>query len=815
MSAETSTGAGLARGGPPRTSVADLRLAGPVAVTWIVVVVLVGVPQVGVVVAAVATAVAGLVSGALLFGSGPSATGPVGDGRYRAGWLRPARAVPVDAVRGTAALVLTTALLVALAAGAVAAGQGARAPAIVLDATDHRVETRVRLDRDLAADDRSVVGTLETVVVRAELHTGLRVPVRLVPPADEPRAPVVPAGALVTVRGQLQADDPGAPTSVVVFAQGPIETTAGPTGVLGVSAVARAAFVTVTTGLPEPGGALLRGLAIGDRSGLDPETEQAMETSALTHLTAVSGSNCAVVVALVVLLGRALGVPRIVRATVAVAVLLGFVVLVRPDPSITRAAVMAVVVLVVHLTGRPVRGVPLIAIAVLGMLVVDPWVARSFAFALSVLATTGIVVLAPPLTDLLARRTWPPVAAAVSVPVAAQIACWPVTIPLSPTVPTYAVPANLLAEFLAPVATVVGLGACLLAPLWPTGAGVLAGVGWVPAAAIGAVAHGAAALPVASVPWPSGTGGIVGAAAVSVALAVGVLAPGRVRRSLFVLAAVIAAVGVGSVAVPEVLVRGSVPTGWTIAMCDVGQGDATVLRSAGRTALVDTGDDPGRLRDCLALLGVDHLDLLVLTHFDRDHVGAVAEVSRQVDTALVGPVGRPADARVVSDLRAAQVDVRQAADGTSGLLGEARVARAVAAERGRARRQRGEHRPPGRPGAGRALPRVPQHGAARRPGRGRATPTPPDRGAGRARAGRRGQGRAPRIRRPGPGAVPRARCPRRPDRGRGGQRLRAPDGTGAGDARGGRHHSVPDGPVGHDRHPGRRASGQGRRRRCR
>ncbi|MFS2032258.1 ComEC/Rec2 family competence protein, partial [Curtobacterium sp. CT11-45] len=146
---------------------------------------------------------------------------------------------------------------------------------------------------------------------------------------------------------------------------------------------------------------------------------------------------------------------------VAIVLLLAFVVLVRPDPSIVRATVMAVVVLVVHLAGRPVRGVPLIALAVVGMLVVDPWYARSFAFALSVLATSGIVVLGPPLTALFARRMWTPVAAALAIPVAAQLACWPVTIPLSATFPTYAVPANLLTEPLAPIVTVVGLAACL------------------------------------------------------------------------------------------------------------------------------------------------------------------------------------------------------------------------------------------------------------------------------------------------------------------------------------------------------------------
>ncbi|WP_181439651.1 ComEC/Rec2 family competence protein [Curtobacterium sp. MCBD17_032] len=647
---------------------ADLRLAGPAAGTWVVVALVVGVPQaagwVGVVAAALATAALGTI--VLRCRDEPSALGCPSLGR------QPSTPSTTAAVRAVAALVLTTALLVDLVSVAVAAGQGRREPPAVRDATGQAVHAQVRLDRDLAPADRSVVGTLLAVGERTSRHDGLRVPVRIVPALDESRREALAAGSVVQVRGQLEADEPGAPTAFVLFVRGDLGPAAPPHGLLGGTAAARSAFVAVTADLPEPGAALLRGLAIGDRSGLDADTEQAMEASALTHLTAVSGSNCAVVVAVVVVLGRAAGAPRAVRAAAAIVVLLGFMVLVRPDPSITRASVMAIVALVVHVGGRPVRGVPLIALAVVGMLVVDPWVARSPAFALSVLATTGIVVLGPPLTDLLTRRLWPPMAAAVAVPVAAQIACWPVTVTLSPTLPTYAVPANLLAEVLAPVATVGGLVACLLAPVWPSGAHLLATVGWVPAAAIGGIADSAAALPAASVPWPAAPAGSILASLVCAALVVAVLRPGRVRRTACIGAAMTVVLGISTVTVPDVLVRRTVPTGWTTAMCDVGQGDATLLRSDGQTALVDTGDDPERLRACLTLLGIEHVDLLVLTHFDRDHVGAVDEVADQVDTALVGPVGRPADARVVSALRTAGVDVRNAADGTGGVLGDLR-----------------------------------------------------------------------------------------------------------------------------------------------
>ncbi|WP_412160952.1 ComEC/Rec2 family competence protein [Curtobacterium flaccumfaciens] len=524
-------------------SAIDLRVAVPVAVAWIATAVLIGVPDVAPVVGGAAALLTG-VSGIVL--------------RWRRG---------TGVVPAVAGLLLVAGALTTLLAVSVTVGESRRAPeplrTLVAGPGSGRVDVEALLTRDLVPGDRSVTATL----VRADDLDGLRVPVRLVPDQHgEAPGAVLAAGARVTVTAAVQPDEPGSATAFVAFVRG-TPSSVPPGGLLGGTDTARQAFVRATADLPQPGAALLRGLAIGDRSGLDPTTEAAMETSALTHLTAVSGANCAVVVGLVVVLGRACGLPRGPRAAAAVGVLLVFVVLVRPDPSIVRATVMAIVVLVVHLAGRPVRGVPLIALAAVGMLVVDPWFARSFAFALSVLATSGIVVLGPPLTELLARRAWPPVAAALAIPVAAQVACWPVTIPLSAALPTYAVPANLLAEPFAPVVTVVGLAACGLAPVWPVGAQGLAAVAWVPAAAVGGIAHGAAALPYASAPWPAGTLGVAAAVLVCGCIAVAVLVRGQLGSRLLLAAGVVVVVGVAAVTVPVLVVRGSVPGDWSVAAC--------------------------------------------------------------------------------------------------------------------------------------------------------------------------------------------------------------------------------------------------------
>src|SRR5690606_18649582 len=101
-----------------------------------------------------------------------------------------------------------------------------------------------------------------------------------------------------------------------------------------------------------------------------------------------------------------------------------------------------------------------------------------------------------------------------------------------------------------------------------------------------------------------------------------------------------------------------------------GQGDAVLVRSAGSVALVDTGADPSLLDDCLATLGVARIDLLVLTHFDLDHVGGVDAIAGRVGQVVVGPSAGTDDDRVVQRLADSGAAVNQVWRGDSGTIGE-------------------------------------------------------------------------------------------------------------------------------------------------
>ena len=171
------------------------------------------------------------------------------------------------------------------------------------------------------------------------------------------------------------------------------------------------------------------------------------------------------------------------------------------------------------------RGPRTLGAAVLLLLLVDPWLAVSPGFALSALATAGILWLAPGWRDRLAR--WLPrwVAEAVSVPLAAQLACTPLVAAISGQVSLVAVAANLLAAPAVGPATVLGLGGGVVGLVSDVlGSWVAAPASWC-AAWIITVAERGADLPVAAIAWSAGP---VGIGVLSVCCAVAALFLGTV-----------------------------------------------------------------------------------------------------------------------------------------------------------------------------------------------------------------------------------------------------------------------------------------------
>lgn len=479
-------------------------------------------------------------------------------------------------------------------------------------------------------------------------------------------------GSTIRIQGRFRATDDGSQTAWLVFVEGHPETIRQPGWQLAWAADLRAEFSSAASSLPGDGADLVPGLALGDDSLVDASLDTAMKDSGLSHLTAVSGANCAIVIAGAFMLAGLAGLRRGARLCAAGIVLVLFVVLVTPQPSVIRAAAMAAIVLVSVGASRSARGIPVLCLAVVILIISDPWLSHSFGFALSALATAGLLLFTRPLTTALSR--WMPawLATVIAVPLAAQIACQPVLALLTPTIAPYSIPANLLAGPAAPVATVVGLLACLVGALVPPLAVPAAWLCWLPAAWIGAVARFFAGAPGARLPWLPGAAGallVLGLTALALWVVLASHAP-RLRRvaGLLLVTAIVGVYG-GILVGGTIALRLSVPQNWRIAACDIGQGDAVLVRSGDRIALIDTGPEPEALRSCLERMQVGHIDLLVLTHFDLDHIGGLDAAVGLADTVLIGPTDGSADERVVRRLVESGAAVHEASRGDEGELG--------------------------------------------------------------------------------------------------------------------------------------------------
>ncbi|MFD1719490.1 ComEC/Rec2 family competence protein [Georgenia deserti] len=433
----------------------------------------------------------------------------------------------------------------------------------------------------------------------------------------------------------------------------------------------RASLREAAADLPPDARGLVPGIAVGDDRAVPTGLTEDMRTTALTHLTAVSGAHVAIVLGTV--LAVCAWMPRRARAVVGAVALVAFVALVRPEPSVSRSALMGAVVLTGLLLGRPSRALPALCTAVVLLLLADPWMSRSYGFALSVLATAGLVLLARPWARWLSHVMPRWLATVVAVPGAAQAACGPVVLLLQPALAPYAVPANVMAAPAVPPATVLGVSAALVASLWPAGGGVLAAAAAGPAWWIALAARTFAGLPGAALPWPGTVAGVLGLALLT-ALGLAALARVGPPRPRPWLPATIAAALLLVMPGPRQAVAGILPgagpaSNWVAAQCDVGQGSAFLLRSGPSAAvMVDVGPAGSDPAGCLTSTGTDRLDLLVLTHPHSDHVGALPEVlaAVKVDRALVSPATAPRHTveTVAAQLAAADVPTEVAtADG--------------------------------------------------------------------------------------------------------------------------------------------------------
>lgn len=400
-------------------------------------------------------------------------------------------------------------------------------------------------------------------------------------------------------------------------------------------ALIRKQVVDQIVGVTPDSSALVLGLSIGDASRVSTTLQSAMQLTSLTHLMAVSGANCAILIGAVYYLLHRFSIRyRVGFSILALCVYIG---LVGFQPSVLRASVMSVAVLLALNLGRKVNPLAALALSVLLLLSISPSLAVNYGFALSVLATAGILIVTPRLYKAFTLRMPRWIAMGLAVSAGAQLFCFPVLLGLQGGVPTYSLLANLLCEPLVAPITVLGLIAVALVWCPPIAAAFF----WFASLAawpIVEIAMSLAEFPFSTMPWRIDGWGVFAATILVIAILSAMYAKKLATKNLsWLLVAALFAGSIGVILHQAVRISLWPMPNWQVASCDVGQGDATVIRAADSFAVIDVGREDKKIDSCLAKLGVIHIDLLVLTHFDADHVNGLAGAikNRMVGTALL------------------------------------------------------------------------------------------------------------------------------------------------------------------------------------
>jgi competence protein ComEC len=216
---------------------------------------------------------------------------------------------------------------------------------------------------------------------------------------------------------------------------------------------------------PGDTGVLLSGLVTGDDDGFSPERRDAFIRTGTTHLTAVSGSNLALVAGILATVGSAtIGRHRGLWQLVTILGIWAYAVISGAQPPSIRAAIVATAAVLAFRVGRRPDYVTLIMLAAGAMVVVEPGQIESLGFRLSVAASLALVLV---LTGMLAMDRTSPLAGVLTATVVAQLATLPVLLPAFGTVSLTSIPANIVAVPLVAVTMPLAALAAIASLIWP------------------------------------------------------------------------------------------------------------------------------------------------------------------------------------------------------------------------------------------------------------------------------------------------------------------------------------------------------------
>ncbi|MBQ7817940.1 MAG: DNA internalization-related competence protein ComEC/Rec2 [Oscillospiraceae bacterium] len=383
----------------------------------------------------------------------------------------------------------------------------------------------------------------------------------------------------------------------------------------------------ISKAFPADAEGFARALLLGDTSGVDYETDTALKISGIRHVIAVSGLHVSVVFGLLYLLA---GKKRVLTALIGIPAVVLFAAVAGFTPSVTRACIMQLLMMLALLFEKEYDPPTALAFAVLVMLIANPMTVGSVSFQLSVSCMIGIFLFAKRIYEWLTNSpyfgsgksklsSW--ICGSISITLSTMVTTTPLTAYYFGTVSIIGVATNLLALW-AITAIFYGIMlVCLLGYIWLPLAQLIGGIlGWL-IRYVKATAVVMASVPMGAV-YTKSTYIVIWLVFAYVLLGIYLLIKKKPAMlfSGLVICGLCAAVALSWV---EPLLGEC-----RVTMLDVGQGQAILLQSQGKSFLVDCGGDYDEgaadiTAETLLSQGVHKLDGIILTHFDVDHAGGV------------------------------------------------------------------------------------------------------------------------------------------------------------------------------------------------
>lgn len=393
--------------------------------------------------------------------------------------------------------------------------------------------------------------------------------------------------------------------------------------------------------LPGDAGAFASALLLGERSGITYEMDTSFKVSGISHIIAVSGLHVSIVFGLIYTL---LAKKRLLSCLIGIPALLLFAAIAGFTPSITRACIMQSLMLLAMTLDREYDGPTALAFAALAMLVANPLTILSVSFQLSVCCMIGIFLFSDKIRQYLLgvgkrfiykeqklmNRLWQGIAASVSASLSATVMTMPLVACYFGCISAVSVLTNLLTLWIISF-IFYGLIACLVVSAVSLALGkFLAVIVYVPIVFVLKTAELMSKLPMSAMYTsnPYAVAWLVGIYAMLVIF----LLQKKKQPKLLVVGVIFTFLLAQTFSWFEPL-----NDDFRVTMLDVGQGQSILLQSEGKTFLVDCGGDDSEdaadtTSEALLSQGICRLDGIIVTHFDKDHVGGVVHLLSRIQT---------------------------------------------------------------------------------------------------------------------------------------------------------------------------------------